>query len=306
MNESQDKSFKPQRSAKVKRLRTLGSRVSKLREALGQTQAEFAKTLEVTQPMVSAWEGARDSPSAGAYLRLAKLASHPDRLWFLEQAGVDEQLILSAADQLSEERVALPSKGEIVRVPRYRFTEQGRQEAGPPVPFDAEFVPNPRITICVLVDERSTAFVDSPRGNILLDRSCEGAEDLHELWEQVVMLYLAPKDIETIGEQEGIYVGRLHLEGHGSSFGKPESARMKAGLFSLTTPAWALHNLGYYHEPEAMRGLALDDTQGRLLRWPEIRERGRSAFRLPKGTRILGKVVGRLTGHLEASAQGKK
>jgi transcriptional regulator with XRE-family HTH domain len=69
-----------------------------------QTQAEFAKRLEVTQPMVSSWEAGRDLPSSEMYFRLTNAAalagSSDDCVLFLEQAGLQPDAIISVADVL--------------------------------------------------------------------------------------------------------------------------------------------------------------------------------------------------------------
>jgi hypothetical protein len=129
----------------------------------------------------------------------------------------------------------------------------------------------------------------------------EGTEDLGDLWDQVVALYFTPNIIDFY--PEGIYVGRLLLDGWSSPL-RPDDAGMRANLFSLRRAEWALQDIGHYTEEGALRGIASDDHVALQQRWAEIRARALSKFRLPKGTKILGKVIGRLSGHL--SGEPKK
>jgi transcriptional regulator with XRE-family HTH domain len=286
-------------------------RIEELKEALGiKTQAEFGDKLKVSQSTMSAWlrGDKKRPPSAEAYFRLARLAPDPDKaIWFLQQTGLDVKSVLLVANKLSKYGDALPVEGDIVRIRRFRFTEKGREEAGPPVPLPAEFILNERTTICLLVDEKATGVANSPRGLFIIDTSVEGAEDLSALWNHVIMLRYPG----TPYLQEGVYVGRLHLQDEASNAREPERARAIGRLAPLTghgeeSQVVEYPYLGGHVEREAMRGIALDDKQARQLKMDEIRERARSEFRLDKGVRILGKVIGRLTGHLERSEQGKR
>lgn len=81
---------------------TAGQRISRIRGE-EMSQAEFGKLLDSSQGAVSAWE--RDdkdrAPSAGIYFRLAALARDPeDSIFFLEQAGLQPDAVMSVADML--------------------------------------------------------------------------------------------------------------------------------------------------------------------------------------------------------------
>ena len=273
-------------------------RVSDLRKARNETQAQFAETLNVTQPMVSAWESGVDVPSLGAYLRLGNKATYPDNIWFWRQAGMDEEAVLSASKNLSKERGAPPAPGEIIRIPRFRETRQGRESAGPPIPLPTEFIPNPASTVCLEVDEKSNAIEECPKGLVLLDTSYEGAEDLSPLWDRVVMLrYAEPL---TSNHLPGIYMGRLVLNVMDVRSGAYHEVPHVMGWLEMLSKRYGV---GAYNLPVGileidMGGTPLDDKQGRYRRWEQEIGKARSAFRLGKGIQIIGKVIGRLTGHL--------
>jgi DNA-binding transcriptional regulator YiaG len=63
--------------------------VEALRNKLGETQVEFSKRFNVTQPAVSAWEKGSKEPSAENYIRMANMAGGAECYWFLKRAGVD-------------------------------------------------------------------------------------------------------------------------------------------------------------------------------------------------------------------------
>ncbi|MGB9485930.1 MAG: helix-turn-helix transcriptional regulator, partial [Terriglobia bacterium] len=83
---------------------TVGERIKAIRGEM--SQAEFGQLLDSSQGAVSAWE--RDdkdrSPSAAIYFRLAALAHDPDdSIFFLQQAGLDPDAVISVADVLLKE-----------------------------------------------------------------------------------------------------------------------------------------------------------------------------------------------------------
>jgi transcriptional regulator with XRE-family HTH domain len=131
-------------------------RVVKLLAFLGDTQAQFARRLSITQPMVSAWVGASDAPSPAFCIRLGKLAPFPDNLWFWEQAGLSKQDIISAGQHILNERRALPSKDDIISIPRMRHTVAGFEQIDPAIPLLEEFVSDPISTIWIDVEEGLT------------------------------------------------------------------------------------------------------------------------------------------------------
>jgi transcriptional regulator with XRE-family HTH domain len=289
----------------MKITRAISKQISKLRKVRGETQGEFAKALSVTQPMVSAWEAVKgEAPSSGAYLRLGNLATYPENIWFWERAGIERQAMLSAFEMDLQERGTPPLIGEVIRIPRLSETLKGRESAGPAVPLPAEFIPNPGATICLMVAEASATVVDMPRGMFLLDTSIEGVRDLSQLWGRVVMVRHGGHGEGIEGWPEGLYVGRLTLErALGVSDGKD--------IFFYGNLAMLGREVGHYNlplgrcvAPGAMTGYG--DREDWARRIKEAEKLARAEMHLNKGIRILGKVIGHLTGHLEASGEGKK
>jgi transcriptional regulator with XRE-family HTH domain len=303
----------------MKRRLSTGERIKALRG--GESQAEFAKHFGVSQGAVSAWERNDEDRAASAeiYFRLANLASDPaDKIFFLGKAGLDEQTILSAAEKLSRGRVKAPNslveKGSVVLVPRFRETLKGREGAGPPVPLPAEFIPHPGATICLAVSQ--TDFrIAAPRGLFLLDESVKDTEDLSALWERVVLLdYPSALGLYPAG----LHVGRLYMGTHGTrpGSGVPLDTRYlvwHGWLRSVDAPAGyqAIH-FGEWRHPLFEKYTVPQPNQNWRPRevvpseieefeaaCREAEERAPKEFHLPKGVRILGKVIGRLTGHLK-------
>jgi DNA-binding transcriptional regulator YiaG len=275
----------------------IGQRIKKFREDHYASQKALADALGLRQTVVSAWETGDNVPSCEAWVKLASVAPSPDNLWFLRQAGLDREIIIAAAKTLGENAMIRPKEGEMVLIPRFRVTEHGREEAGPPVPLPSEFIANPLATLCLLTDAESTGVIDAPKGLTILDTSIEGTQDLTDLWNRVVALYFTPTPGLTGPDPEGIYVGRLLLDGH-TWPRQPDAAVMRASLQSLVEWRWALSDIGYYHEDEAFKGIAPNDHVAIVQRWAEVRERAISKFKFSRGIKILGKVIGRLTGHI--------
>ncbi|SRR6266478_2724797 len=91
--------------------------IKALRSSLGFNQKAFAQALEVSKAAVSAWERGLYEPSPETYIRMGKLANRNDVLWFLERAGLDRKLILSAAGNLLRENDVPPTAQQIACVP---------------------------------------------------------------------------------------------------------------------------------------------------------------------------------------------
>lgn len=305
---------------KAKKLPEFAVRINNLRSKLGiETQAEFAERLHVKQPTVSAWERGdkRRAPSAEIYFRLASLApDRADKIIFLEMAGLDEQAILAAAEGLLEKRAkeaeGLREKGGVILVPRFRETQQGREEAGPPIPLPTEFIPNPGSTICFVVDEKCTKVLDSPRGTLILDESVKDAEELAPLWNQVVLVdYPGGTEEDAANVPRGLYVGRLILREFVRKFGWGDRGTPGAiwhARVSLLTgnPRLESIRVGTFASdpPEGTPWYKNDLLPSQLAQldrfYKDSRERARVELRLDRGCRILGQVIGRLTGNVGA------
>jgi transcriptional regulator with XRE-family HTH domain len=283
----------------MKRDGSIRRRIRKFREDHYPSQKAFADALGVGQTVVSAWERGDNVPSSEAWVKIASLARGPENLWFLKQAGLSREIIVAAAKASGEDILIRPKEGDMVLIPRVHLTLQGAEEAGPPVRFEPEFVPNPLATVCVSVDEDSSVIEDSPRGLVILDISYEGVENLHALWGHVVMLRYAPDDPESISpDRRGIYMGRLE-----PGFYSPhesEAIRFRGTLVRLVTTTHPFIHLGTYTETRESLEIALKKAASEKKRSDDfIGERARSEFRMLKGICILGKVIGRLTGHLK-------
>jgi transcriptional regulator with XRE-family HTH domain len=277
----------------------IGQRIKKFREDHYASQKALADALGLGQTVVSAWETGDNVPSCEAWVKLASVAPSPDNLFFLRQAGLDREIIIAAAKTLKENTVIRPKEGDMVQIPRYRYTEKGREEAGPPVRLEPEFVPNPEQTICLLVDEKSPRIGDCPRGLIFIDTSIEGRKWRDEFSGRVVMLDYMPKDVGPW--PLGLYMGRIFRHGPGAQL--PRAIWFDIMLETLTEEGarevgrWL--PVGHYTETaEALAAVQGDKEKSEAL-VNEFRQRAASSLCLGEGVRILGKVIGRLTGHLE-------
>jgi transcriptional regulator with XRE-family HTH domain len=269
-------------------------------------RVELAARIGVSESRISEYVAGGRKPTAEGWVALGKLALElglPDPFYFWAHAGLDADSLQLMAGKIIEGRYRFA--GETVPIRRVRETERGREEAGPPVPLPIEFVPNPLTTLCLSVDEKSSATGDSPRGLIILDVSVEGAENLAALWGHVVALNYAPEHGASYSPQrKGLYVGRLSMIGSMYNYRQPDQPVLLGQLLLLSgriAQEFRIVHLGEYIDSEGMSGLAPEDKAARSRRWKEIQERARSQFRLLKGIRILGNVIGRLTGHLEKS-----
>ncbi|MGD0128067.1 MAG: helix-turn-helix domain-containing protein [Terriglobia bacterium] len=274
-----------------------------------QTQAEFAKQLEVTQPMVSSWEAGRDLPSPEMYLRLINTPgltrSSDDFRFFFEQAGLTEEAILSAAAKIMGGRTGPAAEGEIIQVPRFRQTEQGRENMERPVPLPAEFIPNPSTAICLSVEKSSPGVASCPSGLIILDASVEGSDWREEFKGHVMLLDYSPKEVGPWSA--GLYMGRLLR--YDPLVQAPVSAWIGIVLEILTAEATAARGsglwmpVGNYAEPYAGLGASRDDKEKWEAAIEAFRKRALANLHFYAGVSILGKVLGRLTGHLEESSE---
>ncbi len=286
---------------RAKKISESAQQIKLLRKSLGDKQTDFANRLEVTQPMVSAWEAGRDTPSSAFFIRLGSLASYPQSMWFWKQAGMDEQAILSAAEGVLRKR-SIPVEGEIIRVPRFRETLRGRESAGPPIPLPKEFVPNPASTVCFVVDKDASAVLDSPHAIFILDETNKNASNLLPFWGKVVFAEYEAEAGTNPRWRSGIYAGRLVY--FNSWPRKPDdSYTVEAELYFITgLESKRPLELGWKAYPElkgsADIGIGLPPLgQNPLLdaARQKVSARAASELRLSFGWRILGHVIGRLS-----------
>jgi transcriptional regulator with XRE-family HTH domain len=284
----------------MSRTGTPGDRIIELRKALGLTQIEFAKRVGVGQPQVSAWEVGSDSPSPGAYLRLGNLASYPDNIWFWEQAGMDVQAMLSAAEKLLEERGAPPLSGEIVRIPCFRKTAHGEQDTDRLVIFRGEEVPNPLSTVCWVVDDSAESPWVPSGSLIVFDTSKKNAKDL---WGQSVVLENDPGPVippeTSIRWSKGLLAGKLQYQAVGhpiqtggysvwevtvGPFGDLKTEPVRVGLLSVAPAGRAVRAAVSTFQPHR-------SGEAHAAHHDEVSKRVPSEIGLYTGCRILGRMI---------------
>ena len=156
-------------------IETLGERIRRIR---GETyQADFGTRLGVSQGTVSAWErdDKRRLPSADIYFRLAGLAPKPeDQVFFLQEAGLSLDTIISAANQIVSQRIMSPAPGEIVLDPCAAFkADREAREPLPSIAYPAGLLSNPLLTRYFIIDEHSQSHGFDVDDILLLDVSDE-------------------------------------------------------------------------------------------------------------------------------------
>jgi transcriptional regulator with XRE-family HTH domain len=296
----------------VNKKRENAKRIKRLREQILQlNQGEFAAKIPVARSRVSEWEAAKRAPSAEHLYRLGSIAPAPeDALWFWNQAGLGEQKILAAA-----RKIATNAEGKrTILIPRFRYVHQGREEISPPVPLPRAYIPNPRATICVSVDKESGGIADAPQGLFIVDTSVEGTESPLALLRKVIVFSFTPLH-ERDDTPAGIYIGRLWMQpGAWEQHGKVELVhRWSLSLLTgMDIGKWI--ELGErrtalpFEVPGASRpgafnfGTLLDlikDRNEDKVKLKETGERLCSEFRFASGHRVLGQVIGRLSGNVK-------
>lgn len=308
--------FGRRRLTGVNKKRENAKRIRRLREKILQlNQGEFAAKIPVARSRVSEWEAAKRTPSAEHLYRLGSIApASEDTLWFWNQAGLDEQKILTAARKL-----ALNAEGErTIPIPRYRYTPQRIEETGPPVPLPTEFIPNPGSTICLVVDKPSTGALGEPRGTFIVDESVKGKASPQQMLHKVVVFSFTPS-AEWDKTPPGIYIGRLTMAA--GAWIQGETGRIShhwslASLVGDVTTQWldidtmwetlpfnVPINVPMRHEGPAFMISELNDyikdREEDREKVAEITERMLSEFRFPSGNQILGQVIGRLSGNVK-------
>ncbi len=277
------------------------ARVKELLDMFGR-RVRLAAAVDQNESRISEWLSGKRAPTPGDWIRLGKLALEyglAEPFFFWEQAGIDSQTVMSMAGKIVKGQYELV--GNTVPVRRFRFTEQGREEAGPPIPLPAEFIPNPASTVCIVTDDKATGVVDSPGAVFILDESEKDAPDLTPFWRQVVFArFDAEADAQRL--DSGIYVGRLSLVEPSLRRFRGE-ARIADARFhpladilnerTLTLGWWidrsvkeALEAVGDEPEPEKNPLV--------VAAWKESVERARKGLRLDRGWSIMGRVLGRL------------
>jgi transcriptional regulator with XRE-family HTH domain len=254
----------------------------------GRNQVDFAAALGVPQSRVSEWLAGK-RPTAEMCVKLAKfsreLARYSDHLWFLEQAGVTEDDILSASRQITGERSAPPKEGEVYRLPQYRVTETGIEPDGSLITFDRGLLESESNTICLRVDGDSFSAINVPLGIHLLDRSMSGTRRLGPCIGQFALFRYMPASEHMY--ELGLHFGRVGVKWESetriSAFLRPEQGPDPIPLF-----------LGSYDARKEMKGFAPASEAERQIHMGEIQDRVGADFPLLDGFSIVGKRIGSL------------
>ena len=203
---------KPRRKEE-KRLPDWAKAIQELYEVLGcGTQEEFAARLRFKQGTVSTWLRGDETrkPSADTLIRMAEFAPKPDLASrFLALANISDEAIFSVARKLETDRLReaapLIKKGDIVLVSSSRETLEGREEAGPSVLLPREFIPNPRFTSLLQLDETSALNGFVPGDILVLDtRGTEAQKPGPFLGQVVAAKFIASTEAD---EDLAIYQG---------------------------------------------------------------------------------------------------
>jgi transcriptional regulator with XRE-family HTH domain len=149
--------------------------VENLRRALnGLTQAELAKSVGVSAPIVSQWESGTRKPSPSVFVRMANIAPDPLCFQFWDFADIHAATLLRLAPDIEKRiRAAVSSESGIVRVPLLRDLNQiltpgipVAEEIESWIPLPANEVPNPASTSCVLLPQGHGFSVFSERARL--------------------------------------------------------------------------------------------------------------------------------------------
>ena len=125
--------------------------VKRIKSLQGQmNQVEFAHCLGVPQSRVSEWRAGK-RPTAEMCVRLAKLAPYPDNLWFLEQAGLKRDDILSLAGNIAKDVFTPPQGTDSIRVSPSEDSPEALAAGDLALPN--RFVSNPAWTRYMIVGE---------------------------------------------------------------------------------------------------------------------------------------------------------
>jgi transcriptional regulator with XRE-family HTH domain len=292
--------------------KTAGERIRELRGDM--SQADFGQLLDSSQGAVSAWE--RDdkdrSPSAAVYFRLAALARDPeDTVFFLEQAGLQPDAVISVADALlkkgevkmdailatAEEKLRermgdqkeMEEKGKVVLVPPFDKR---------PGPYEEdELIP---VLAAKVRHKASTYYVEAPWSEfgavghgvgpgdiVVFDTSGVEPGDFDSLSGEVVALRIAPGE----NRPGGLFVGRVGFIAEG-----PKLRHLVLGPIDEPRHNWGLHRL---HASEACY-VKLGESHGT----PTIGMHGahsRSDWHPLSSCQILGRVVGTYPGPVPPS-----
>lgn len=267
-------------------------------QALGMSQARLARALGITEQSVSGWRKGKAVPSAETYVKLGNLAQDTsDAVWFWKQAGLNVPKTLSVAMTLLHERTSsskiMAEEGDVVLLSRLRYTMEGVEEIGPPIPWPKERISNPGATVAVQDN-------DFPKGFQIVEIFPECPRELSGLWGSDVLVHYDPEEQRRAAVfPRGIYVGRLILSERIVYPNKPRGLLLHAFLDMLSKEGFATIELGEFRHAtfDKLSMKEMDASPEELLELSKLRiesyDEARKNLALYKGIRILGKVVGR-------------
>jgi transcriptional regulator with XRE-family HTH domain len=295
----------------MKKQREISKRVRALRGSM--SQIEFAAALPVARSRVSEWEAAKRIPSPEHFYRLGSLAPNlDDAIWFWKQAGLDDKQILAAARKIAGELLSeadpLVEQGKVLLVPRFSYKSQGKEEAGPPVPLPAEFISNPKSTICALFDPRESAPRISPAGAFITDTWCRGVRDPRRLENRTLLVGVFPPQTKDRFRIRGFHIGRLRLDEviatrvRGAISRRQRPLAYEVSLQLLVAPGYSEDlELGRWSHPLFDQFAGFEESTANAeekasleIALRETEERGLRELRLHEWVHVVGEVVGDL------------
>lgn len=200
----------------MKKNRESAKRIKRLMRARGQTQAQFARSLEVSQATVSSWLSANDAPSPLSCLVLATLAPEPDSGWFSKRAGHLQGAMRAAAERFSKESRRPPVEGETARLSPFVRPANKGLEVLPELVVPLKAVPNDISTRYIVLDKHYHGGIFREGETVLLDTSDRGAKNLEPFWDHFVLVEFKPSSARIAADLphswEGLYIGRLVLK----------------------------------------------------------------------------------------------
>jgi len=103
--------------------------VKGLRESLHLSQAEFARTLGITQVVISHWEKGKKEPSNERYIQMAKMTPLPDCWFFFEKAGLSRSDVYRLMPEI---QATVLERVEKQQIPEIKVISASKLKCGGP------------------------------------------------------------------------------------------------------------------------------------------------------------------------------
>ena len=148
-------------------------------------------------------------------------------MFFLRQAGLTPQLIISAAEKIWAERVKPPLEGETIRIPRMgsvaRIPRMGSVAEGPEeelLSVPRRMVANPASTVYYVIDEAVKMGAIECGDIVVIDTSADWRRSLESLWGKLVLVKtlctpgILDESFRSLEKEpdEGLYLGILRCK----------------------------------------------------------------------------------------------